>query len=162
MPRGVYPRNKMKIEATDESIENREQEVSVGDIMVNGPKSIDVAPENVLKAEKLEFERFMAEPLEVHVHEPTRDDESTHAWVGVNGDAMWLVRGGTYKLKRYHVEALANAKTGRVVQKKTVAPDGSQGYIETEVLAIAFPFTVISDPSPRGGAWLRELLRRAG
>lgn len=74
---------------------------------------------------------------------------------------MWLARGGTYQLKRYHVAALATAKTGRVNQRKLIAPDGSQSYVETEVLSIAYPFTVIHDPNPRGPTWLRQLLKQA-
>lgn len=163
MPRGVYKRQTMKkhIDATDESIENRVQEFSVADILLNGVKPIETASVDALSNDRLDRERFMAETLEVHLHEPTNESENTHAYVGVNGDAMWLVRGGTYMLKRYHVALLATAKAGRVKQSKVIAPDGSQSYIDTEVTSLAYPFTVIADPNPRGGAWLRETLKSA-
>lgn len=150
------------IDATSDAIENREQQFDVGEILTNGPKPIDLASENVLKGDSLDHERFMAEMVEVHLHEPVSENEPAFCYVGVNGDSMWLARGGTYQLKRYHVAILADAKTGRVVQKKHVSPDGSQTYIDSEVLTLAYPFTVIADPNPRGGAWLRERLRRAG
>ena len=148
-------------DVVDENIPGREKAVDIDSIIVNGPPPIEVASESALKGGTMELEKFMSEVLEVHLHEPAHENEPTLAWVGVNGDALWLARGGTYQLKRYHVEALVHGKTGRIAQKRHIAPDGSQSYINSEVLNIAYPFTVISDPNPRGPAWLRNLMQQA-
>lgn len=74
MPRGVYERKKVKTEATSDAIENREQPLDIGEILANGgPKPIEVAPADAMKADRLEMERFMAEILEVHLHEPAHE-----------------------------------------------------------------------------------------
>lgn len=167
MPRGVYPRKPKApmsnhIDATSEAIEGREREFSVADIAESGPPQIDTAPVDVLKKDDLDREVFMAQKLKIHLHEPQTEVEPKYCFVGVNGRQMWLERGREYEIPRAHVAVLAQAKTGRVKQTKMISPDGSQGYVETEVLMLSYPFTVLDDPAgQKGRVWLRDILSRA-
>jgi len=167
MPRGVYerkvkPHMSKHIDATSDAIEGAEREFSVSEIAVNGPPPIEVAPVDVMRnTGVLDREKFMAEVLRVFLHEPQTDDEPRFCFVGVNGHQMWLERGREYQMRRFHVAVLAQAKSGRVRQRRNIAPDGSQSYVNTEMLTLSFPFTVLEDPNPRGPAWLRETLKQA-
>lgn len=158
MPRGVYPRSK-EVDSREVPIINGEKQVDLGEILLNGTPPIETVGADALRT--LDDEKFMNDMVEIHLHEPVQENEPTFCFVGVGGECMWLARGMNYTLKRTHVEALARAKTGRVTQSRMIAPDGSQSYIDKEVLSLTYPFSVISDPSPRGGTWLREILKQA-
>lgn len=109
----------------------------------------------------LTFEQFMAEVVEVTFSEPTDDNAPQFVEVTVNGDYRCIPRDGEiHRLKRYHLAVLAQAKQGRVRQKKIVNSDGSMGYQDENVLALSYPFQVVVDPSGRRGSeWLRSILR---
>lgn len=172
MPRGVYPRNKPVsklpnvapskiVDATDDLIEGRDREFNLEKLVVAGPPPIDTAAPDVLDHTNIEHEKFMAQMLDVYLHDPVGEHENSHAFIGVNGEQMWLKRGAQYQLKRCHVAVLANAKSGRVIQDKGHDADGAERYINREVLSLMYPFSVIADPHPRGPAWLRETMKRA-
>lgn len=173
MPKGVYPRKPQVsklpnvtpakiVDATDDLIEGRDTEFNLDQLVAAGaPPPIDVVAPDVLNHTSVEHEKFMAQMLDVYLHDPVGEHENSHAFVGVNGEQMWLKRGAQYKLKRSHVSVLANAKSGRVMQDKGHDADGAERYINREVLSLMYPFSVINDPHPKGGAWLRETMKRA-
>lgn len=168
MPRGIYPRKgklamSKTIDVVSEEIEGREREFKVADVAQGKDSVIEIAPVDVLKDRgALDSRLFMQEELDVLIHEPVNDSESDYVFVGVNGDALWLRRGGTYKLKRYHVAVLAQAKSGRVHQRKHIEPDGSQSYVNSEVMSLMYPFSVLHDPNPKGAVWLQQTMKQAG
>ena len=168
MPRGIYTRKSKTImsktiDVTSDAIEGREREFTIAQVAAGEAPVIEVAPAEALREVKhLDNQMFMKEMLEVYLHEPVSENEPKHVFVGVNGDSMWLLRGNTYQLKRYHVAVLAQAKSGRVSQRKLVAPDGSQSYVEKETLSLMYPFSVTNDPNPAGRQWLQETMKRAG
>lgn len=121
-------------------------------------KGIVVDTESVLRTDQLDEEVFMREWMEIHLHDPANEDEPVYAEVTVNGDKFVSIRGETKKVRRYHVAALAQAKALRLVQTKVTNEDGSMGYREKAVLRLVYPFSVIHDANPKGGAWLRQQL----
>lgn len=121
-------------------------------------KGILVDTDPVYDTRTLDEEAFNREWLEVHVHDPASEDEPQFAELTVNGDYCMIVRGETKKIRRYHVAAMAQAKQMRLIQNKITEPDGSMGYREKAVLRLVYPFSVIHEPNPKGGAWLRQLL----
>lgn len=126
-------------------------------ILGNG--GIQVDNDTVITKDSFELEKFMQDVLLVHFHEPADENEPQFAEVTVNGEYRSVLRGTQARLKRMHVAVLANAKQLRVQQKKIVNADGSMGFIEQPVMKLTYPFAVQEDPSPRGSAWLTQLLR---
>jgi hypothetical protein len=119
-----------------------------------------IATDKIYNNEELEREKFMAEELEIHLMEPSGEDEPQFVEVRVNGDYKMGVRGTTMFLKRYHVAVLAQAKEQRLKQTKIVNADGSMGYQERMVSHTTYPFSVIHDPSGKKGSdWLRQQMK---
>lgn len=154
MPRGIYERRK---EVDSRDTPDIERPIDIESILVNGAPTIEVATEEALKT--IDDDKFMNEMVEIHLHEPNTEQEPSHAFLGWQGETLWLQRGMSYTLKRGFICVLALSKNGRVSQTRQIAPDGSQSYIEKEVLSTTYPFSVIADPNPKGGPWLRNLLK---
>jgi hypothetical protein len=133
---------------------------------VRVPPKAGIAMDEVKMPSKELFdnEKFMAEDLEVMLPEPGNDNEPNFVEVAVNGDYRCHPRdGNTHTFKRYHIGVLAAAKQGRVRQKKITLADGSMGFQDEVVLALTYPFQVVSDPSGRRGVeWLKAALRNPG
>lgn len=120
---------------------------------------IEIDTDRVISTDALDQEAFMRDELEVFFQEPNNENEASFVEVNVNGDYRMIIRGNTATLRRYHVAVLAQAKQSRVRQKKIVAPDGSMGFQEENVLALTYPFQVMNDPNPKQGVpWLKKLL----
>lgn len=127
------------------------------------PGGVEIDTDRVLRTDALDQEAFMRDELEVMFSEPAGEHEPSFVEVNVNGDYRMAVRGDTVKLRRYHVEVIANAKQSRVRQRKIVNPDGSMGFQEENVLSLTYPFQIVHDPNPRQGApWLKKLLQQPG
>jgi hypothetical protein len=124
---------------------------------------IEGEPDTPRVKKALEDEKFMAEMIEIQVHEPG-DSENEHRYceVTVNGDYRCIPRDGqVHRVKRYHVAVIASAKVQRLRQEKVTAADGSMGYKETAVMQPLYPFSVIHDPNPAGVTWVRQLMQRS-
>jgi hypothetical protein len=125
----------------------------------SAPGGVEIDTDRVIRTDQIDEESFMRDELEVHFNEPGNENEPSFVEVNVNGDYRMVVRGDTAKLRRYHIAVLANAKQSRVRQRKIVAPDGSMGFQEENVLSLTYPFQVMHDPNPRMGVpWLKKLL----
>ena len=154
---------KATVDSTNVDIQGGVQRSSIEDTAANrNPHTrggVEIDTDRVIRAEQLDEEAFMRDELEVHLHEPTSENDPAFVEVNVNGDYKLAVRGDTIKLRRYHVAVLAQAKQSRVRQRKVVNPDGSMGFVEENVLALSYPFSVTHDPNPKkGGAWLKQML----
>ncbi len=135
----------------DETTAKGKNVLGEGGIVVDGDAVVD--------AKRFDLEAFMQDVLDVHFHDPSDENEPQFAEVTVNGEYRCCLRGHPAKLKRMHVAVLANAKQLRVQQKKVVNGDGSMGFVEQPVMKLTYPFSVLHDPSPRGAAWITQLLR---
>lgn len=124
-------------------------------------KGIEIDTDRVISTDAIDQEAFMRDELEVFFNEPQNENDAAFVEVNVNGDYRMVVRGNTAILRRYHVAVLANAKQSRVRQKKIVAPDGSMGFQEENILSLTYPFQVMNDPNPKMGIpWLKKLLQQ--
>lgn len=123
-------------------------------------KGVVIDTEKVYSTAALDMEKFLREEVEVSFSEPGNEAEPAFVEVNVNGDYRLAMRDGNpVKLRRYHLAVVAQAKQSRVKQTRTVNPDGSMGFRETNVLSLTYPFQVLEDPNPKkGGPWLRQLL----
>lgn len=123
---------------------------------------LDVEPR--IDTAALGLEAFMAEQLEVVLHDPASDAEQDYIELRVNGDYLIARRDAAHpvRMRRYHVAVLAQSKSANLRQERFIDGDGFQGYREKVVLRQSYPFQVIHDPSgSRGAAWLRPLISGA-
>lgn len=74
-----------------------------------------------------------------------------------NGVPQRFVRGMEQVVKRKFVQILINARTTSV-RTRTGVEGGNVVNQLTRHTAVRYPFSVIEDRNPRGGAWLRESL----
>lgn len=124
-------------------------------------KGIEIDTDRVISTDAIDQEMFMRDELEVFFNEPNNEHDPAFIEVNVNGDYRMVVRGNSATLRRYHVAVLANAKQSRVRQRKIVAPDGSMGFQEENVLSLTYPFQVTHDPNPKQGVpWLKKILQQ--
>lgn len=132
---------------------------SVDDIGVN-PGAIEVI-DSVLTGEKAAIEAFMAEKINVIVLDSADETENEIVETWVNGRVQRFLRGTPQWVKRCYVEALARAKrtTYRQVLDERM---GVQAFNQMRPNhTLAYPFTVLEDPNPKGPHWLRGVLAEA-
>lgn len=104
-------------------------------------------------------ESFMNEDMTVLIMPTTDPNAPPYASINVNGETRILQRNVPTRVKRKHVEVLARMKETRWLQ---AVPDGYIGQIDASSLrghtGFAYPFTVIEDKNPKGGAWLANIM----
>jgi hypothetical protein len=104
-------------------------------------------------------ESFMHEELTVVIHPTTDPNAAPYALLNVNGDRIVIQRNTPTRVKRKHIEVLARMKETRWLQN---VPDGYIGQIDMGSLrghtGLVYPFTVLEDKNPKGGAWLSNVL----
>ncbi len=149
---------KGRTEAAEEYL-GAEPEFSIDDIGVN-PGDIEVI-DRVLTTDKAETELFMAEKITVIVQDSADETDSEIVETWVNGRVQRFLRGKAQLVKRCYVEALARAK--RTTYRQTL--DERAGEQEFNQMrphhTLAYPFTVLEDPNPKGRAWLLSVLAQA-
>ena len=101
---------------------------------------------------------FYEEPVEIFLHETTNPTEEQLVFIGVNGEAKWLVRGRNHVLKRKFIETLARAKPTSIQTVETRGADGERVSEVRRHTALKYPFSIVRDDNPRGSAWAKELL----
>lgn len=151
------------VEAAGISPHNEELKTSIDDTAAGvNPLVRPVEVERFTDMDQIEIERFMREPVEIHMHESQNENDPQFVEVTVNGDYRLIHRGATAVIPRSHVGVLCDAKEARVTQKKVTAQDGSMAYQEGIITRLTYPFSVINDPSGKKGAdWLRNKLKQA-
>lgn len=100
---------------------------------------------------------FMEETMEVLVHESTDVNAEPIVHVAVNGINQFFPRGEPVAVKRKYVEILARAKETSIATQ-TVNTDRDVINRINKHTALRYPFSVISDPNPKGAAWLKSVL----
>lgn len=154
-----YERKK-GVDSNDIDIVNGVEQIIPGQVSTKG---VEIDTERVIRTDDLDKARFMADELIIHLGDAQSEHDPQIVEINVNGDYRMGVRGNEMKLKRSHLEVLAQAKQSRVRQRKVVNPDGSMGFVEETVLQLTYPFQVMQDPNPKKGApWLRQLLSNPG
>ena len=119
---------------------------------------LDTSVKDVRRDKKaLDSMAFMEEPVKIMVHESTDENAQLVVDVYCNGTPQRFVRGMEQVVKRKFVQILINARTTSV-RTRTGVEGGNVVNQLTRHTAVRYPFSVIEDRNPRGGAWLREAL----
>lgn len=105
----------------------------------------------------LEYEKFMREPVVIRISSTNDKNEPPFAFVGENGVNVWIPREKPVRLPRCFVETLARSQVRNYRQERNPDPNADEGMTTRRSGGASYPFAVISDPSPRGQAWLRRV-----
>lgn len=124
-----------------------------------GGQSI-VQVEKVPNQDYLDALAFMEEEIEVLVHETADENADNPVIVGCNGEFRQFFRGVATRAKRKFVNCLI-VKTGRVSTPEYINGAGERARKIAQTSAHKYPFTVISDPNPKGVQWLRARMAEA-
>lgn len=102
-------------------------------------------------------EAFMNELVTIEVHATTDENQAPHIIVNCNGVNQPIVRGVPMQVRRKYVEILARMKETKYTQvtPNPAAPDVSEMRARS---GLAYPFSLVEDPNPRGRAWLQNVL----
>lgn len=104
-------------------------------------------------------EEFMNEIVVVHVHSSTNENDPPHFILSVNGTSQPVFRGHNTPIKRKYLEVLARMKTTRFTQPARDNMNPEPGNALIPHTGMVYPFQVIEDKNPRGGAWLSAILQ---
>lgn len=131
---------------------------TVGEI--GGHAGFDVVDKPLPKG-ALDMEVFMNEVVTILVNPPTDADDPTLIKVGVNGVNQFIRRGDPVDVKRKYVEVLARSKRTDFAQTLDERL-GEQGFNSLRSMhSLRYPFSMLRDPNPNGGAWLTAVLSEA-
>lgn len=104
-----------------------------------------------------DYEAFMNERIVIKIHETTNENEPPFAFVGDNGECVWIPRGRPVRLPRKFVETLARSQQRIYSQTEDPNPKADEGMITRRRTGAAYPFSVIEDKNARGRAWLQRV-----
>lgn len=113
------------------------------------------------KAAKLAFNE---EPVIIQLHESTDPNAEKLVYVAINGEGAaggvngYLPRGVPVTVKRKFVENLCHARPVAYESVERMNQRGEREVIYPKTSALKYPFSVISDPNPKGAQWLSKLL----
>lgn len=102
---------------------------------------------------------FLEEYIEIMVHESTDKNAENPIFTSDNGISQYFYRGQVQRVRRKYVGILAGCKEGAITTPEYTTPDGARAIGIRRTLSLKYPFSVVSDPNPRGAAWLRSLLQ---
>lgn len=100
---------------------------------------------------------FMEEQMEVMVHESSDQNAEPIVQVSCNGINQFFPRGVPVTCRRKFVEILARAK---IMSIKTETINTNTDVINrlNKTTALRYPFSIVSDPNPKGPSWLKSVL----
>jgi hypothetical protein len=132
-------------------------EVMDGDFSLARPKS--VAENDIRKL--YEDESFLEDKLVIRLSQPANESDQQFATLRVNEFMVRLPRDNNeYLVKRKFVEVLARSKSTRIHQVRREI--NGEIVLQNQTKTVQdYPFELIKDPNPKGGAWLRTLLHEA-
>lgn len=102
---------------------------------------------------------FNEEFVEVMLHESTDENAENPVFTSCNGVPQYFFRGQPQRVRRKYVAILASCKEHSVSTPEYTAGDGSRAMGIKRTSSLKYPFSIISDPNPRGAAWLKSLLQ---
>ena len=101
---------------------------------------------------------FNEELVTVMVHETAEENAAPLVDVYVNGVAQFFPRGEPVTCKRKYVEGLVRAKPTAISTDVRERNSENPQNVINRRSALRYPFSVIEDKNPNGGAWLRKVL----
>lgn len=102
---------------------------------------------------------FNEEFVEVMLHETTDENAENPVFTACNGVPQYFYRGVPQRVKRKYLAILAACKEHSVSTPEYTGSDGARAVAIKRASSLKYPFSVISDPNPRGAAWLKALLQ---
>ena len=108
--------------------------------------------------EKADMLAFMEQELEVMVHDSNNPQDVPIPMFQNDGRSQYFIRGKTQTVKRKFVEILARCKQTTFSNQLYQDAAGADAYRYPSHTALMFPFSIISDPHPRGRDWLKTVL----
>lgn len=153
MPR--YPGNK-EVDVVNETI-GQGDPLAIGEI--GKQQGVEPVAED-LAMDAIELEKFMNEVLVIVAHHDNQEGALDVINPCVNGINQPIIRGAQQKVKRKYVEVLARARSTKYHQRQMDAGDPSS-LLMVPNSKMYYPFTVISDPNPKGREWLEAITREA-
>ena len=138
------------------------EEFSVGqmpavDLSQSREPDVILVPDVNLKQGELEELAFNEEVVTIRVDRFANSVEATNVPVSVNGETVHIPIGIPVKLKRKFVGVLAMSKNTDIKTGRANPNDFESNRVFRHTF-LRFPFSVISDPNPRGHDWLTKLL----
>lgn len=142
-----------------------------GDLTDRDPEIV-IADPALMTKEYADELAFMAEWITIRMDPSGQENapDTFAVWINgrgaevmVNGRPMvWthLPVGPEITVRRSTVEVIARSKTMRVQTDHTPNLEAQLRNRTTRNVSQTQPFSIISDPSPRGRAWISEMLRR--
>lgn len=129
------------------------------EIMPEGGQSIESIVTQEFSREVFE-EAFMNESVVVLVADTTDENLNPMPTPSVNGVTQPIMRGVPTRIKRKYLEVLARCKETKYSQRTAnpMEPDRIEMVPRT---AFTYPFQVIEDLNPKGGAWLKAVMAEA-
>lgn len=113
-------------------------------------------------ADQNEYAKFMQDMIVVELHTSTDRNAPTHAYVGVNGEQVWLPRGQKINIPRYFIERLARSRPQNYRTTANPDPSADQAMLTQRQTGMDYPFSVLRDPQPaKGRAWLERVSRES-
>ncbi len=109
---------------------------------------------------------FYEEPVEIMIMDNNDENPENYVFLAVNGrgpmpgGAPWCPRNIPIVMARKYVEVLARSKPVNLQTVEAQDHEGNKTIKIRRQSALRYPFTVLRDNNPRGGAWLREVLRQ--
>lgn len=126
---------------------------------ISGHGGIDVV-DKPLPKDALEMESFMNEMVTIVVNPSQDPDDPKLVQVGVNGVNQFIPRGTPIAVKRKYIEVLARAKRTDFAQTLDERLGEQMNHLHP-MHSLRFPFSVVRDTNPDGGAWLIGVLAEA-
>lgn len=102
---------------------------------------------------------FNEEMVEVMVHESADENAENPVFIACNGVPQYFYRGVVQRVKRKYVAILASVKEHGITTPEYTGADGARAMGIKRTSSLKYPFSIISDPNPRGPAWLRSLIQ---
>ena len=102
---------------------------------------------------------FNEEEVEVMLHESTDDNAENPVFTACNGVTQYFYRGIPQRVKRKFVAILASVNEHNVSTPEYTGPDGARAMSIKRTSSLKYPFSIISDPNPRGPEWMKSMLR---
>lgn len=133
------------------------------DMPSTGPARLDAAEIETAQdgpgfKDRADLLAFLDEECEVIVAKTNDPNADPCPGFWVNGRSQYFPRGVRVKCRRLFVEKLARTATTTYQQEEYLDGKGNRAMRNIPTTSLAFPFTVVHDPNPRGHAWLENIL----
>lgn len=109
----------------------------------------------------IEYEKFLAEVVEVYIHPSSEKNADRVFTISVNGKSEVFFRGHKKKIARRFVFGLATARQTSYANEEFTNHMGDRDYRWPTYTGLRYPFSVIND-TPKGVDWLDQVMKSPG